>query len=206
MLFWSIAALVPGAVGAHQDETPDPAATPPVATPVPTQAPAASETPAPTAVPAPAEPAAAGATASPSPDAAPGSSPEETAVRGVVADFHRALVEGYRDGVLKLLDEGAVIFETGFVEVDREQYATGHLDSDLMFSAQVKREVVHSEATVAGDMAVVLTQSRNAGDFMDAKINLENTETMVLRRGADGWKIVHIHWSGHDRAPESPAP
>lgn len=156
----------------------------------------ADETPAPAATPIPA--------GTPAPAAA--SSADEAAVAAVVADFHRALREGYRDGVLKLLDERAVIFETGYVEVDREQYATGHLDSDLMFAAQVKRDVVHSETTVAGDMAVVLTQSRNAGEFMDAKIDLENTETMVLRRAADGWKIVHIHWSGHNRTPESSAP
>jgi ketosteroid isomerase-like protein len=26
---------------------------------------------------------------------------------------------------------------------------------------------------------------------------MASTETMVLRSGADGWKIVHIHWSSH---------
>ena len=24
---------------------------------------------------------------------------------------------------------------------------------------------------------------------------IDSTETMVLRKAADGWKIVHIHWS-----------
>src|SRR5690606_17665831 len=124
---------------------------------------------------------------------------DEQAAYAVVEDFHRALEEGYRDGVLKLLDEGAVSFETGYVEASREQYAGGHLDADLLFSAQVKRQVIHHKATVSGDMAVVLTQSRSDGEFEGQAIRLENTETVVLRRQDGEWKIVHIHWSGHDR-------
>lgn len=127
----------------------------------------------------------------------------ESAAAAVVEDFHRALAEGYRDGVIKLMDERAVVFETGFVEASREQYAAGHLDADLLFSAQVRREVVHRTVTVTGDTALVLTQSRSDGEFEGQKVHLENTETMVLRRLDDQWRIVHIHWSGHDRKPES---
>ena len=28
-------------------------------------------------------------------------------------------------------------------------------------------------------------------------ITLLSTETMVLKKTAQGWKIVHIHWSSH---------
>jgi ketosteroid isomerase-like protein len=28
-----------------------------------------------------------------------------------------------------------------------------------------------------------------------------STETMVLRRGTSGWKIVHIHWSSRIKRP-----
>ncbi|MEQ1439693.1 nuclear transport factor 2 family protein [Fontimonas sp. SYSU GA230001] len=136
--------------------------------------------------------------------AEPAQGDDAATARAVVEDFHRALAEGYREGVLRLVDPRVVIFETGYVDVDRDNYAGAHLDNDLLYAAQVKREVIHSEATVTGDIAVVLTQSRNAGEFLGAKLDLENTETMVLRRGSDGWKIVHIHWSGHERAPAGP--
>ena len=68
---------------------------------------------------------------------------DEAAIKAVVADFHRALAEGYRDGVLKLLMPNAVIFETGYVEASREQYAAGHLGADMLYAATVQREVVH---------------------------------------------------------------
>jgi ketosteroid isomerase-like protein len=129
---------------------------------------------------------------------------DEDAVRAVVSDFHNALAEGYRDGVLRLLAEDAVIFETGYVEANREQYAAGHLDADLLYAAGVRREPVHRQIKVGGNLAYVISQSRNRGEFQGAAVNLTNTETLVLRRGDDGWRIVHIHWSGHESPPETP--
>jgi ketosteroid isomerase-like protein len=130
---------------------------------------------------------------------------DEDAVRAVVTDFHQALSEGYREGVLRLLAEDAVIFETGYVEANREQYASGHLDADLLYAATVRREPVHRKATVVGDLAYVISQSRNHGEFQGEAVNLTNTETMVLRRDGESWRIVHIHWSGHE-APADAAP
>lgn len=123
---------------------------------------------------------------------------DEAAIKAVVADFHRALAEGYRDGVLKLLMPNAVIFETGYVEASREQYAAGHLGADMLYAATVQREVVHREAVVSGDLGLVITQTRNTGEFQGEPVNLTNTETMVLRRSGESWKILHIHWSGHE--------
>lgn len=129
---------------------------------------------------------------------------DEDAVRAVVADFHRAMAEGYRDGVLRLLADDAVIFETGYVEANREQYAAGHLEADLLYAATVRREPVHRQIRVGGDLAYAISQSRNRGEFQGETVNLTNTETMVLRRTVDGWRIVHIHWSGHETRGGTP--
>lgn len=131
---------------------------------------------------------------------------DEDTVKAVVADFHSALAEGYRDGALKLLMPNAVIFETGYVEASREQYAAGHLDADLLYAATVQRQLVHREAVVSGDMALVISQTRQTGEFQGKPVNLTNTETMVLRRSAETWKILHIHWSGHEPAAPAAAP
>jgi uncharacterized protein (TIGR02246 family) len=129
---------------------------------------------------------------------------DEDAVRAVVTDFHNALAEGYRDGVLRLLADDAVIFETGYVEASREQYAAGHLDADLLYAATVRREPVHRQVKVVGDLAYVISQSRSRGEFQGEAVNLTNTETMVLRRSDADWRIVHIHWSGHEARPDTP--
>jgi ketosteroid isomerase-like protein len=131
---------------------------------------------------------------------------DEQAVQAVVAEFHQALSEGHRDGALKLLMPNAVIFETGYVEASREQYAAGHLDADILYAAGVQRQVVHREAVVSGDMALVIAQTRNVGEFQGKPVNLTNTETMVLRRSAESWKILHIHWSGHEPAAPAATP
>ncbi|MES0872532.1 YybH family protein [Sinimarinibacterium thermocellulolyticum] len=133
-------------------------------------------------------------------------SANDDAVKAVVDDFHRALVQRDRDTALKLLMPNAVIFETGYVEASREQYAAGHLDADMLYAATVQRQVVHRESAVSGDMALVITQARHTGEFQGEPVNLTNTETMVLRRSAGTWKILHIHWSGHEPAGPAAVP
>ncbi len=131
---------------------------------------------------------------------------QSAAVMAVVIDFHQAIQEGYREGVVRLLDENLIVFETGYVEASRDEYAGGHLDADLQYAMTVRREIVHSQTMVSGNVAVVLSQTRSRGEFAGKKINLTNTETMVLRLGPDGWKIAHIHWSGHELKDVPSAP
>jgi ketosteroid isomerase-like protein len=113
----------------------------------------------------------------------------------VVAAFHDALARGDRAGVTELLAPGVVIFESGGAELSREEYASHHLGSDMEFAKATKREVVASEAGESGDAAWVLTRSRTTGTFREKKVDLRGTETMLLRKSAEAWRIVHIHWS-----------
>ncbi|HEY1077081.1 MAG TPA: nuclear transport factor 2 family protein [Fontimonas sp.] len=152
------------------------------------------------------------ATATPEASAAPADAAAATptpdpgaAVMAVVIDFHRAIEEGYREGAVRLLDENLIVFESGFVEASRAEYAAAHLGADLQYAMTVKREVIHTQTMVSGNVAVALSQTRSKGEFAGAKINLTNTETMVLRLGPDGWKIAHIHWSGHELKDVPPA-
>jgi ketosteroid isomerase-like protein len=112
-----------------------------------------------------------------------------------VAAFHDALSRGDRARVTELLAPSVVIFESGGAEVSREEYASHHLGADMEFAKATKQEVVEREAGEAGDAAWVLTRSRTSGTFRDKQVDLRGTETMLLRKTADGWRIVHIHWS-----------
>lgn len=113
----------------------------------------------------------------------------------VVAAFHAALSGGDRAGVTELLAPGVIIFESGGAEISREEYASHHLGADMEFAKATKVEVVDRQAGEAGDAAWVLTRSRTTGTFREKKVDLRGTETMLLRKSADGWRIVHIHWS-----------
>lgn len=117
-----------------------------------------------------------------------------------VALFHEAQASGDKERVLELLDPEVVIFESGGAELSRDQYASHHLDADMAFSAATTQTTVEQKEDHAGDTAWVLTRSETRGTFRDREIDNLGTETVVLRRGEHGWRIVHIHWSSRPRS------
>lgn len=113
----------------------------------------------------------------------------------VVDAFHAAIVAGDREAALALLDPAVVIFEAGGAEMSRDEYAAGHLGGDMRFASAVQREVTERSSGASGDVAWVLSRTRTTGTVGEREIDSAGTETMLLRRGPDGWRIVHIHWS-----------
>ncbi len=124
-------------------------------------------------------------------------SPETT-----VDAFHAAVSGDDRDAALALLDEDVVIFEAGGAEMSRQEYASHHLGGDMKFAAAVERTVTDRQSDSRGDIAWVLTRTETHGSLGEREIHSRGTETMLLRRTDDGWRIVHIHWSsGRIRNP-----
>ena len=113
--------------------------------------------------------------------------------------FHAALRAGDRDAALALLDEDALIFEAGGVERSRAEYASHHLEADAAFAAATDATVSRRSGDAAGDVAWITSEGRTTGQFNGRPVDRITTETMLLRRYADGWRIQHIHWSS--RAP-----
>jgi len=173
----------------------------PAAAPSGAAAPAAAAPP--EVAPAAAPPAAAAVpAASAAPLPAPGPLPTQ-----VVDAYHDALVKGDRPAVLAQMSMDVLIYEQGFVESGRDAYAEGSLPNDATFAGMVRREVRSREAWEDGNVAWVVTRSALSGDFGEAnRLELENTETIVLRRTDLGWKIVHIHRSAHPRTEEEARP
>lgn len=122
----------------------------------------------------------------------------ESPLQTVVA-FGAAQAAGDTAAVLALLAPDVVIYESGGVEASRDEYRRRHLAADMAFAAAVREEIVDRRSGSAGDVAWVLTQSRKRGTFRGREIDSRGTETMVLRRTPDGWRIVHIHWSSARR-------
>lgn len=115
----------------------------------------------------------------------------------VVELFHQSLREGDTDQVLAQLAPDVIIYETGFAERSRDQYANGHVQEDETFASGTQRKITRRESWEDDNAAWVLTQSEIRGEFGERKIALEQTETMLLRKSAGGWRITHIHWSAH---------
>lgn len=112
-----------------------------------------------------------------------------------VKAFHDALAKGDRDGALATLSDGVSIYEQGWVEQSKAEYAAHHLDSDISFSKAVTSATTSIDVMVDGQLALVTSQSTTKGTFEGKPVNSIGLETMVLRNVGGDWKIVHIHWS-----------
>lgn len=117
----------------------------------------------------------------------------------VVDAFHAALGSGDAEAVLALLAEDVVVLEEGGAERSREEYAGHHLPADMAFAAATTAEVTRRAARIEGDVAWVLTEGRTTGAFNGRPVDRLTSETMILHRDGDVWRIRHIHWSS--RAP-----
>lgn len=109
--------------------------------------------------------------------------------------FHQALESGNKTAALDLLSDDVKIYEQGWVENSKAEYASHHLDSDVEFSKAVKSARRGAEVTIDGSLAYVVSQSETKGTFQGKLIDSAGLETMVLRKIDQNWKIVHIHWS-----------
>ncbi|MDP9421404.1 MAG: nuclear transport factor 2 family protein [Pseudomonadota bacterium] len=109
--------------------------------------------------------------------------------------FHAALRSGNTKAALSHLAENALIYEAGGVERGRQEYASHHLGADSAFSQAVPSTVTRRAGEAVGNIAWIATEGRTTGTFKGKAVDRVTTETMVLRRQGNAWKIVHIHWS-----------
>lgn len=113
----------------------------------------------------------------------------------VVDVFHAALRGGDSKAALSHLATNALIYEAGGVERGRQEYAAHHLGADSAFAQAVPAKVERRAGEAAGNIAWIATEGRTTGIYKGKAVDRVTTETMVLRRQGNGWKIVHIHWS-----------
>ena len=131
---------------------------------------------------------------------APGTvEPAAIEAAAVVDRFHAALEAGDGKAAMLLLADEALVFESGHVEEGKAEYQEMHLDGDMAFLRGVKDRTVRRTGRAAGDLAWIATQGLTSGTYDGKPVDRASTETMVLRRIAGQWRIVHIHWSSAAR-------
>ena len=112
----------------------------------------------------------------------------------VVDEFQKLLAQGRTREASALLDANVLIFEGGGVERSRAEYASHHLKSDAAFLKNATVAVRSRTGNVIGDLAWIATESQLKTDGAKP-LDLMTTETMVLKRTPQGWRVTHIHWS-----------
>lgn len=126
-------------------------------------------------------------------EAGPGG-PAADSVKATVYAFHDALAAGDSTAALALLHPEVRVYEGGHAE-SLSEYRAGHLAADMEFSAATERDVLSEHVFGGDDQAVYLSEYRMAGSFRGERVETHGTETMVLARTDEGWRIRHIHWS-----------
>lgn len=120
----------------------------------------------------------------------------ETPVDAVNA-FHRALSHGDAAAAKALLSPNVEIYEAGYVERSRDEYAAHHLQSDIGFASATTSQVLRQHQRIAGDTAIVVSESETTGNYLGRPVQQAGTETVALEKRGEGWRIAHVHWSSH---------
>ena len=113
----------------------------------------------------------------------------------VVERFSAALATGQIEKAAADLDPDVIVLESGGVEQSRDEYLGGHAKADAAFLKDARVTLRHRRAQASGDLAWVASESEIRVLKDSDPLTIDSTETMVLRRTGDDWKIVHIHWS-----------
>ena len=115
--------------------------------------------------------------------------------RDALAAFHTALAAGDKEQANKLLAPQVTIYESGFVERSRAEYAEHHLAGDIAFAKTSTRTVLRQGERVDGNFAVIWEETATKGSSNGKEIDLLGTETVLLEKTNGSWVIVHVHWS-----------
>jgi ketosteroid isomerase-like protein len=114
--------------------------------------------------------------------------------------FYTALEAGDSQAALAELAPEVVIFEQGGAELSREEYAAHHLEADMAYVHATENRVLERRTGGEGAIAWVLTRFETTGTFEGEPVATRGTETMLLERREQGWRIVHVHWSSRKKA------
>jgi ketosteroid isomerase-like protein len=127
----------------------------------------------------------------------PPPAPGGAAAQAVVRSFTEALQRGDSVRVLRLLHPELVVYESGVAE-DLAHYRSHHLAADIAFLKEVTSRTLREQLTLSGGMALYTREYRAQGTWRGRAIDTTGTETLVLVRVREGWRIRHIHWSSRD--------
>jgi hypothetical protein len=113
----------------------------------------------------------------------------------VLAAFHAALAAGNKAKAIELMSPSVAIYESGYVEASRDEYAGHHLGDDIIFAKTTTRKVLKHSERIEGNMAIIWEETETAGTSHGKDIRAFGTETAVLEKIGDAWMISHVHWS-----------
>jgi ketosteroid isomerase-like protein len=123
------------------------------------------------------------------------------AAAATVDRFFAALSAGDLKRAGAELDPDVIILESGGAEHSAAEYLGGHAKGDAEFLKGAHHDLKRRTARISGELAWIASESELHVEKDGKPTTIASTETMVLRSGDSGWKIVHIHWSSRIMKP-----
>lgn len=120
---------------------------------------------------------------------------EYTEPKEALAAFHAALAAGDTAKAIGLLAPDVTIYESGFVERSRAEYAGHHLPEDIAFAKTSSRSVLQQGECREGKLALIWQETETRARLKGKEVRILGTETALLQQTGDNWSIVHVHWS-----------
>ncbi|WP_295754437.1 nuclear transport factor 2 family protein [Undibacterium sp.] len=116
--------------------------------------------------------------------------PKET-----LAAFYAALASGDKVRATELLAPDITIYESGYVERSRAEYAEHHMAGDMAFAKTSTQKVLQQSERRDGNLAVIWEETETKATVKDKEVRSLGTSTALLQKIGDNWTIVHVHWS-----------
>jgi len=113
----------------------------------------------------------------------------------VLEEFYAALASGDTSAATARLAPELTIYESGYVERSRDEYAGHHMPADMKFAKTSKNRVLKQTERREGNMAVLWTETETRSTTEGKDVTTLGTETAMLQKTGDNWVIVHLHWS-----------
>ena len=113
--------------------------------------------------------------------------------------FSSALQAGDLKRAGTWLADDVLILESGGAEHSKAEYLGGHATHDAEFLKGAHVQLKQRTAKVTGELAWVGSESELHATKDGKPLTVLSTETMVLKHGKEGWRIVHIHWSSRTK-------
>ena len=113
----------------------------------------------------------------------------------VVNAFMTALAGGRLEAARQLMTPDAMVLANGHVLGDRDTYINGAAKGDAVALGTVEHKLLRRDVKAGANLGWVVSETTLRQPNGASAVEVM-TETMLLTRTADGWKITHIHWSG----------
>ncbi len=119
--------------------------------------------------------------------------------QAAVGAFQAALKSGDAAAASRWLAPEVLIYEGGGAEHSRDEYTAHHMAADMAYLKTAQIEMLKRSSGGDDTTAWVTTESHILGKSSKGKpLDIASTETALLHKTAEGWRIVHLHWSSQD--------